>query len=257
MAQIDNPREFFANLPAFNPRKWVEGKIKDPVKKEIAMGAVDAFENLIARENIKIEDLAPILKAVQDKSRVVADVGAWRLLDLAENHKIVLDALRSLFTSKKASERWRVIAYLRSTLPRDFLIDIVSKGLTDKSSAVRLIAADACVGIGLKELLPLVENLLFIERDVNLQDVKSYIGLLKDGHHLHYSSNGHPLLTIKDAWGVVKTIFLKQERIDKEGLETIIEKEKIVDNFYLTKSIQPTATLSGDFFVRIICFPKR
>jgi hypothetical protein len=59
------------------------------------------------------------------------------LMELAEKHNAVLDTLRELFASRKSKDRFIIIAYLRGALPRDFLLDIVGKGLTDKSSQIR------------------------------------------------------------------------------------------------------------------------
>jgi hypothetical protein len=222
----DSLSQLFADLPAFNPRKWVECKIKDPAKKEIALGAVEAFDHLITRKRILSEDLAPILKAVQHTSRVVADVGAERLMGLAEKHNIVLDTLRELFESGKSKDRFMIIAYLIETLPRDFLLDIVGKGLSDKSTQIRWKAAQACGSIGLKELLPLMENRLSLEKSANaLHALKTSIGILRDGYYLYYSG-GHPWLTIKKASGRIVSMGLRQEQIDKEGLQVIVERGK-------------------------------
>lgn len=88
-----------------------------------------------------------------------------------------------------------------------------------------MIAADACAGIGLKELLPLLENLLLTEKDPYLEDVKRHIGILKDGYHLNYSSGGRPWLTFKNSKGEIIGIMLKKEQLDNEDLLTIVAKE--------------------------------
>jgi HEAT repeat protein len=86
------------------------------------------------------------------------------LMELAEKHNAVLDTLRELFASRKSKDRFIIIAYLRGALPRDFLLDIVGKGLTDKSSQIRWKAAQACGGIDLKELLPSMESGLSLKK---------------------------------------------------------------------------------------------
>ena len=49
MDSTDILTDFPANLPAFNPRKWVQCKIKDPTKPGIASNAVDVWERLSTR----------------------------------------------------------------------------------------------------------------------------------------------------------------------------------------------------------------
>jgi hypothetical protein len=147
-------------------------------------------------------------------------------MDLAEKHPVVLNVLRKLFSSKKNNERFIVIAYLRSNFPREFLLEIVSKGVTDRSSFIRWKAAQVCGHKGLKELLPLIESRLSDETNDNaLYELKSSIGLLKDGYYLHYT-DGHPWLTIKKITGQIISLYLNQEQIDKEGLSAIVEREK-------------------------------
>lgn len=221
----DADMDILSNLPVFNPRKWVECKIKEPIKKQIASEAVEAAYRLLTANSIQAEDFEPILRAVQHSSRVVRDVGAELLKALAKKNSIVLEIIKDLLNSKDSKIRFTAIAYLSSSYPRDFLIEIVSKGLNDKSSSVRMIAADACAGIGLKELLPLLENLLHIEKDPYLEDVKRHVGILKDGYHLHYTSNGHPWLTYKNSKGEIIGRSLKKERLDKEGLQSIVAQE--------------------------------
>lgn len=86
MEHYDNLIDFFTDLPAFNHRKWVECKIQDPVKKAIALGAVESLEQLINKDSITAQDLTKILNAVQHSSTVVSDVGSWCLMDLANEH---------------------------------------------------------------------------------------------------------------------------------------------------------------------------
>jgi hypothetical protein len=211
-----------SGLPALNPPKWVECKIKDPIKKQIAMEAVVSAYRLQEADFTQIEDYKPILRAVEHSSDVVRDVGAGLLKALAKKHSIVLEIIKKLMNSKNSKIRFNAIYYLSSSYPHDFLIDIIGKGLNDKSSSVRMIAADACAEIGLKALLPQLEILLSIEKATFLEDVKRHIGILKDGYHLHYSSSGHPWLTYKNLRGEVIDRSLNKERFEKEGLQAIV-----------------------------------
>ncbi len=219
--------EFLADLPAFNPRKWVESELRDPFKKQVALNALEAFECLITRESIQAEDLAPILRAAQDTSTLVADFGIVRLMELAEKHNIVLDTLRELFASTKLKDRFVVIASLRCALPRDFLLEMVSKGLTDRSGKIRWKAAQVCGGLGLKELLPLMESRLSVEKNSDASyELKCSTGILKEGYYLHHTKEGHLWLTVKKTSGQIVTRGLKREQIDKEGLAAIVERMK-------------------------------
>ena len=220
----DSVIDTLSDFPVFNPRKWVECKIKEPTKKQITSEAVETAYRLHATASIQSEDFEPILRAVQHSSKVVRDVGAELLKTLAKKHNIVLEIIKELLNSKDSKIRFTVIAHLCSSYPRDFLIEIVGRGLDDRSSSVRLIAADACVGIGLRELLPLLENLLLTEKDQYLEDVKRHIGILKDGYHLSHSS-GRPWLSFKNTKGEIIAIMLKKEQLDNEDLLTIVAKE--------------------------------
>jgi len=225
MSPSDDAMEILSNLPVFNPRKWVECKIKEPIKKQIALEAVEAAYRLQVADSCQAEDFEPILHALKHSSRVVRDVGFELLKALAKKHSIVLEIIKNLLNSKDSKIRFAAIAYISGSYPHDFLIEIISKGLNDKSSLVRMIAADACVGIGLKELLPILETLLSREKGLYLNDVKRYIGVLKDGYYLFYSSGGHPCLCFKNTRGEMRTTNLKQEQLDKDGLQFIVARE--------------------------------
>lgn len=211
-----------SNLPVFNPRKWVECKIQDPIKKQIALEAVEAASRLQEADSTQIEDFEPIIRTVEHSSDVVRDIGATLLKELAKKHTVVLNIIKDLANSKNSKIRFNAIYYLSSSYPREFLIDILSNGLKDKSSTVRMIAADAVAGIGLKELLPQLENLLSIEKATHLDDIKRHIGILKDGYHLHYANGDHPWLTYKNFRGEIVGKGLKKERLEKEGFQTIV-----------------------------------
>jgi hypothetical protein len=224
---FDSPMDLTSNFPVSSYRKWVECRIEDAEKKSIALDAVESFEQLINKDNIQGNELSPLLIAVQHSSTVVADVGALCLTALAKKHDVVFDLLRKLLISKKLNERLVVIHYLRSDFPRDFLLEVVSQGLTDKSYQIRCNAADACSGLGLTELISLLEEKLLIEKNsYALEGMKHAIGLLKDGYYLHYSEGGHPWLTVRKTSGERLTVGLKQGQIDKEGLSSIVERVK-------------------------------
>lgn len=226
MQSPDNLIELISQIPAFSHRKWVECKIKDSAKKLIALDAVESYEQLIKEEFIQANELSKILLAVKHSSTVVADVGALCLMDLANKHRIVFDVLRELSSSKKSNDRLLVIAYLRCGFPRDFMLEIVSSGLIDKSSRVRLQAADACAGIGLIELLPLMEERLQVEDNPDVVEALRHHGaVLKDGYYLHYPG-GRPWLAVKKSNGERIIVGLKQEQIDNEGLSAIVERIK-------------------------------
>lgn len=132
-----------------------------------------------------------------------------------------------MFSSKKYKDRLAVIAYIKRSFPREFILDIMGKGLTDKSSLIRCYAAIACGDIGLNELFPLLESKLSIESDSDvLRYLRCSIGILKDGYYLDYSS-GRPLLSVKNTQhDNIKQYFIKQEEIEKDGLLEIVKRFK-------------------------------
>jgi hypothetical protein len=183
-------------MPTEQTRKFIEDAFNKVEEKEILFSTCDVYDVLETKENISVNEIVPLVITAKNKSMGIWQIGADFLWGLAIKHEVAREAIRSLITSKKANERFQIMACIRRDAPISFAKEIILKGIADKrGSRVREKAAQAFRDLNLKELIPVFEDALEVETNENTKyEIKLSISLLRDGYMLEERASGLTLV---------------------------------------------------------------
>ena len=117
---------------------------RDASTKRIAFAALDAFGKCQFKESVSSDVIAPIVEAARTKSKPLQDMAVLMLLLLGTEFDSARHELRQLLSHRDASVRFSLISqfgyYYRISLPADFIRQIYTVGIQDKSAKVRILA---------------------------------------------------------------------------------------------------------------------
>jgi hypothetical protein len=167
-------------------RAWVGDHVEEPKKRHLAIDALDAFERLQSAKSVSAQQLVPIVDAAQCQFVRIWEIGTHLLCTLAENHAEAQGAIRAMLVSKHARVRYQSIALLRLTsVPRSFAVDLLRLALRDKSWQVRGKASESAGWLGVKELLPDLQEALRVEKHAICRECLNFdFTMLRDGYLL-------------------------------------------------------------------------
>jgi hypothetical protein len=194
--------------PVASYREWLQRRWEGPQKKALGFRALDTFDLLADRESLREDELAPIVEAAQSPYFVAWDIGQWFLCRLGARHEVARQAMRALAQSNRANLRGRTLAALHDRLPKSFCIDLLQRGLSDRSKGVRGTAASTCLRLLLTELLPELARAAAAERDSVIKlEMESAIGLMRDTYFLCPNPDGSRSLMVRTSDGVPASYF--------------------------------------------------
>lgn len=189
-----------ATICADAEREWVYFTQFEEAQRQLIFDALDAWDLAAVRPTLSATDLEPLLKAAKHANLLPRRIGISLLTLLAQVHEAARQALLTLLDSKRAVTRWQCITHIHSyrikNLPKEFIEQIIRKGLDDRLPRTRQAAADLMMCYQRKDLLSLLENKLAVEKDA--ATVKSFqfvIPLVRDGYFLEEEPDGQLRLT--------------------------------------------------------------
>ena len=98
---------------------------------------MDTFEALANQKAIEPDDLTPIIDAARSPYIVAWDIGMHFLCRVAlAMHEVGRNAMRNLLACGKAQVRVNLITELHDRLPKEFCIELIRRGLVDRSKRV-------------------------------------------------------------------------------------------------------------------------
>jgi hypothetical protein len=214
-----------SKMPTEYTRKFIEDVIIETEQKEILVTACYMFDLLVTKESITVEEIEPIVTAAKHKSMSVWQIGANFLWALAVKHEVAREFIRILITSKKANERFQIMASYREDVPTWFSKEIILIGIHDKKGRrVREKAAEAFYALDLKELIPIFEEAYVNE--TNEQTKKSiglFLPLVRDGYKLEQIDEHTLSLTFRTKGLGMKGMWVRPEEVKtKEMIDNII-----------------------------------
>jgi hypothetical protein len=185
-------------LPVADYRAWLAQRREEAAKKAAGVAALDAYESLASRESLAESDLSPILEAARSRYFVSWDIGLQFLCRLGARHEVARQAMRELFLAGRADLRGRVLACVHDRLPKPFCIELVRRGLADRSKNVRGTAANVCRGYLLAELLPDLARAAENETDAATAfEMSCAIALIRDGYFVYRRPDGSQALMVR------------------------------------------------------------
>lgn len=183
-------------------RTWVDEYLAEPPKRRLATEALDAFERVENATKVSANQIVPILDAAKCRFVRVWEIGADLLNRLAVRHPAAQDALGIMLCDRKSEVRFQAIALLGiSSLPELFVQGLIRIGLNDKSYQVRGKVAEAACQLGLKSLLPELQESLEVEKHATARHSLEFaVALLRDGFLLQRTD------------GKVTNVWVKRDR---------------------------------------------
>lgn len=142
-------------------RDYVERVADATETKAIAREALDRYEALGEIGDLTADELEPIVLAATSRFVLAWSIGADLLLDLATRSGTAADIVLRLVATGRVNEKLPLIASLSRNVPEDFAAELLRFAIHDRSSRVRVKAAEAIVRLELDlvdELRRQVEN---------------------------------------------------------------------------------------------------
>ena len=174
---------------------WLAACDEPEERTAFSHAAVEAFERLTPGE-VDADDLSPIIRAAFQRWKLVYESGLSLLMYAAAREPAAQDALRELVESRRCETRYRVIACLSTCLPHSLLMNLLRRGLDDRSHRVRRISAQQAGSLRLMEMVGTLRSKLNDETHPRVRDtlIRSAAFLTK-GHVVE--SNG------SDSWTLI------------------------------------------------------
>ena len=189
------------------------------------MAAVDAFDAVQQTGKLTPESLRPIVDAVSSPRTPLYENACGFMQTLSAKWPEVNAAILAMSQSSKAHIRFNAILCLGNSTPSDIVEKVLKSGLLDKSSRVRIKAADWIGRLRKAEFVPELTAALAIEQNAEARSTIEFeLRLLRDGYILKPASGGGYNVTVFIEEGGVKSSYVSQETLNKLGIEKIASK---------------------------------
>ena len=193
------------------------------VMPELAHAPMEALRAAVAkRDSFSLSDLDALRSALSSSSVPVYESASYIAADAASYDTRAVDLIVDLSRNSRAHVRRNAIICIDVRTPRDVALDMVGRGLVDKSGLVRTKAADWLYRLELRAALPMLERALASERVAAvLRTMEFGYYLLRDGYLLGNEINGKVYVTVhRDGGGTLGT-FIDLARVAEQGIERV------------------------------------
>jgi hypothetical protein len=184
-------------------REWVQTqpRIKEEERRLIE-AALDSFEVLRRARKISPGQLVAITEAARCRWVAGSDIGGRALAALACKHAAAQQAFRDLVGSRKSHERYQAISRLSERMPKPLLQELLTRGLNDRSKAVRLWAAHKCDTLRLAEMVPEMARRAASEPDAGVKHkLEFHAAMIRDGYLVERKRGGRLTLCVRSKYG--------------------------------------------------------
>ncbi len=205
---------------------WIENYLKPryPELVPILKEALDAYENIESNKSINEADLMKIVEVASSHRGPLYESVTTLLGELSTKYAEACEAIDKMFHSSKAQIRFNALLSLNQNTPNDLCLKIISKGLLDKSTKVKIKAADWAERLNLVEVVPFLESALSSESNEKVKcNFDFSLRLLRDGYILRETDENIFTLSVRheNSLGVRR---VTKSELDTKGLEALIEE---------------------------------
>jgi hypothetical protein len=195
---------------------------KHPQDEPVMRAALDAFDAIQAEGKVTQRLLEPIVQAASDSRKMLFEIPVDFLDQLTGSYGEAREAVATMAVDKRSHTRFNAIMCIGKAAPKSFKLELLRQGLRDKSSKVRLKAADWAGRQRLRELVPDLEDALAAEdNDKARATIEFELRLLRDGYILVTERDGTVRVTAFTPNGCGSRWF-EQTEIDQRGIKTIV-----------------------------------
>jgi hypothetical protein len=207
------------------------GKMRDPwdqwlrlyaeFKPQLAR-ANRAFNAIEKRKRITAKLLAPIVEAASNPRASLFKNAIELLAKLADQYLEAQEAVLAMVRDPHWNVRFNAICCLEKPTPLAMTLQMLRKGLRDRSAKVRWKAADRALYLGVRELVPELERADAFEKHEAAKTEISYsLSLLRDGYSLRQWPDGGFAVSTFTTNGI-SARKVSQSELRRRGIETIV-----------------------------------
>lgn len=183
--------------------------------------ALEEFDVAMKSGVLTEEQLETIVTCARSPRKPLGENVAGLLGELAARFPTAARTMRDMAVAPKVHVRMNALAALNPTHPRKFLEEILRLFLRDRSSKIRMLAADKIMQFGFDELATDLEEAIAREVSAENKEVlERQRDLLCDGYHLRIS-NGQIWMSCRLLGGGIKGAFISPEDVRAKGAKAI------------------------------------
>jgi hypothetical protein len=205
-------------------REWLRNFPKEPADRmAAALAAVVAIEAYERRGTAA--SLAPLVLAACSPHKLVFETGCNLLVKLATRDPEARQCLLQMARDRDATARFHAVAYLKSALPEELRLEIVTLALGDRSTKVRQKGIERAEDFEFRQFLPRLEDMQRTETNpAVLRSLAFHIPLLREGFVLSQSKDGKVYnLTVRVPSGYIGRGFPK-DKYSEEYVRQEVER---------------------------------
>lgn len=194
--------------------------------RAVALAALDRFDELRTVETPAREDLEPILEAIGSPSISARSIGCELLLALATRSHAALDAVLRVVTHGKVDERVQLVGSLDYRLPVDLVTELVQFAIRDRSSRVRVRAAERIDVMELDLVEELREQTARETHRVAKQSLELHLAIRTLGYRVTHGEDGSAHVHFRTPSGGMAGFVISREALAEGRIAEEIEAAK-------------------------------
>jgi len=209
-------------------RQYYEQRVRDYLAprypeliREMSM-ALRAFDAALSSGVLTRSQLKTLVESAHSQRQPLGENTAALLGELAPRFPEAARAVREMIKHSKSHVRMNALVAISSTEPTTLHRDLLRVSLKDRSSKVRLLAADKIMQFGLGEILADLETAIERERTPGTRaKLERERDLLRDGYHLHYRDPNTVWITCRLLSGSTRGAMITGEDLRTKGAKAI------------------------------------
>jgi hypothetical protein len=187
--------------------------------------AIEAFEEAMASGVLSDAQLAKIDSCTRSESNALAENSAGLLGELSSMFPGALGAIRRLSQDSSQHVRLQALVALHGCTTPGFREELLRRFLQDRSSRLRLLAADKIVLFGLQSLLSDLEQAIARERNQRTRErLQWQHDLLRDGFRTQRRGDGELWMTCRLPDGSLRSAHVSNADVESKGLRSIAKQ---------------------------------
>ena len=207
---FSDPRFYYKYMTfGKNARSWILLNHRNAADGKTALKALDSFAHCQFKKEISATDVASIVDAAASSVRAIRKMAVHMLMLIGQHFESAQNGLLALLSESDSKIRYTAVCevayWIKVRQPKRFLRRFFEKGLKDKSGKIRELASRGCASADIKELIPLIEEVLGREKNAkNRRNLAFDLGLTRDGYVVSECQGQNPRLYFTDCEGFIK-----------------------------------------------------
>ncbi len=211
-------------LETYEP--WLRDCIRKrfPELEPMILAAINAYDLILQKQSITSQWLEPIVAAASSSRRPLCETVTPFLGRLTGLYVEARQAVMQMAQDPRSHVRFNAILCLDEKTPRPFSLELIRKSLLDKSSNVRLKAADWAGRLRTREVVPELAEALAKKGNAKAKDTIEFeLKLLRDGYILEPGPDDGFNITTFCSNGIAGR-WIRRSEIERRGIQAILDE---------------------------------